>query len=71
MSPSGMLLGEAICVTNRLRATFPAEALARLDPLVAFFWVAITNDAPNALGVYSSSPLVILIKWYLPFLLPS
>jgi hypothetical protein len=54
LSQDGMLLGEAIRVTKRLRATFPSNALARLDPLEAFFRVAITNHAPNVL----ESPLV-------------
>jgi hypothetical protein len=49
LSPDGMLLRDAILVTNRLRATFPEGARARLDPLEAFFRVAITNDAPNVL----------------------
>jgi hypothetical protein len=49
MSPNGVLIGEAVCVTHRLMASFPAETLARLDPLVRFLRVAMTNNEPNAM----------------------
>jgi hypothetical protein len=47
MRPNGLLIGEAVRVTHRLMASFPAGTLARLDPLVRFLRVAMTDHEPN------------------------
>jgi hypothetical protein len=49
MRPNGLLIGEAVRVTHRLMASFTDGTLARLDPLVRFLRVAMTDNEPNAM----------------------